>query len=235
LKFAVSTIIPVLNDNAALRRCVAALRGCTQSDFNQIIIADGGASDECQAIAQEYGAEYVCSECGRGRQMNAGAAVAAGEWLWFLHADCVPAQDAIAAILELDAGTEWGCFRHRIGAANPWLRVIETADNLRARVMRLPYGDQGIFVRADCFRAVGGMQVVPLMEDVMLSKALAERSAPRILKPVLVTDARRWIQHGVLKTMLMNWRMMLEFSVLKRTPEELAKRYYASGRNKADE
>lgn len=221
----VSTVIPVLNDAEALRRCLGALRNCLHSGQNQIIVADGGASAECRAVAIEFCAEYVSSECGRALQMNRGAEIARGEWLWFLHADGVPAAESIAAIWDLDDQTLWGCFRHRIDAPSRWFRVIEAADNLRARVAGLPYGDQGIFVRADVFRSLGGFDSVPLLEDVLLAQRLGELAAPRVLKPILKTDARRWLRKGILSTTLTNWRIMAEFSVLKKSPVELAKLY----------
>lgn len=164
-------------------------------------------------------------ECGRALQMNRGAEIARGEWLWFLHADGVPAAESIAAICDLDAHTVWGCFRHRIDAPSCWFRVIEAADNLRARVASMPYGDQGIFARAEVFRSLGGFDSVPLLEDVLLARRLGEIAAPRILKPILKTDARRWLRKGILSTTLTNWRIMIEFSVLKKSPAELAKLY----------
>ncbi len=216
----------MLDDTVALRRCLTALRECQHSELNEIIVADGGTSDECCSIALEFGARYCRSERGRGRQMNRATELASGEWFWFLHADCVPAPESLNALLMCDPREVWGCFRHRIDARSWMLRVIEAMDNLRARALRMPYGDQGVFVRADSFRSVGGFDVVPLLEDVFLARRLAEVRAPIVLKPVLKSDARRWLRNGIVPTMLTNWRIVFEFSVLKKSPEELAALYY---------
>ena len=207
----ISIIIPVLNDAYALQRCLTALRGAPGLDCAETIVVDGGSGDDPQVPARDAGAQFVAAERGRGRQMNAGARVARGKWLWFLHADCVAHPDSLRAILELDSATQWGCFRHRIGARELGYRVIERADNLRARFLRLPYGDQGIFVRRKLFDSLSGYAETPSLEDVMLARALAKRFAPRMLRPMLVCDARRWEQLGVCRTTWRNWRIMWNY------------------------
>src|SRR4051794_24870261 len=134
----ISVIIPVLNDAAALARCLSALK-LAQPASTQIIVIDGGPSDECKRVALEAGAEYLAAPRGRASQMSAGAKLARGEWLWFLHADCIPHPDSLQAIAQqstLDPvppprkrgggqGVGWGCFKHRINAPSLALRVIE--------------------------------------------------------------------------------------------------------------
>ena len=156
----VSIVIPVLNDAESLRRCLAALRADRASFTVEILVCDGGGDVRCSEVAREYGARYLVSAPGRAVQMNAGAEFATGEWIWFLHADCVPSAGSIDAIARVDARRGWGCFRHRIDAPGILLRLIEAADNLRAGLARLPYGDQGIFVRRALFCRVGGFQNV---------------------------------------------------------------------------
>ncbi len=225
---AVSTLIPVLNDAPALKRCLTALLACGHSDDNQIIVADGGNSDECRTLCENFGAAWVACPAGRAKQMNRAAEFATGGWLWFLHADCEPARESIDALFDLDARAAWGCFAHQIDAPSPWLRIIESADNFRARMFSLPYGDQGIFVRADVFRDVGKFDEVPLLEDVLIARKLAEYGAPRVLKPILKTDARRWMRDGILRTTLTNWRIMFELCARNKPPIELAALYRRS-------
>jgi rSAM/selenodomain-associated transferase 2 len=214
----------VLNDSLALRRCLDALK--TQRDASvEIIVVDGANDDACRMLSQEYDAAYLKSERGRALQMNAGAAQARGEILWFLHADCTPAVESVKALKELDAKTAWGCFRHRIDAPGISLRLIECADNFRARWLRLPYGDQGMFVRRDAFERAGKFAAVPLLEDVLLARALRRESGPRVLRPVLNSDARRWVERGVLRTTLTNWKIMWLYFFGGRSPEELAQIY----------
>ncbi len=226
----VSIVIPVLNDAEALGRCLAALRADRPSFTVEILVCDGGGDARCAAVAREYGARYLVSAPGRAVQMNAGAELASGEWIWFLHADCVPSAGSVDAIARVDERRGWGCFRHRIDAAGMSLRLIEAADNLRARLMRMPYGDQGIFVRRALFFRVGGFQNVRLLEDVLLAQALVEFGAPRVLHPLLHSDARRWLKHGVLRTTWMNWRVMWMYLVAGQSIDEIAA-YYKGGRS----
>jgi rSAM/selenodomain-associated transferase 2 len=220
----VSIIIPVLNDALALQRCLEALpRNCAD-----IIVADGGGDQSVRMLAANTGVNYLSCERGRAVQMNAGARSARGEWLWFLHADCIPAPGSIDAICNLDSSTSWGCFRHRIDAPSILLRIIERADNLRARYAGLPYGDQGIFVRRELFEKVGGYPAVPLLEDLLLARALKRIARPRLLRPVLHCDARRWLQHGIVRNTLNNWRILWKYYVRNESPESLAALYHPS-------
>jgi len=223
---ALSIIIPVLNDASALRRSLEALAVDCGSDANiETIVIDGGNDAAASEIARGSGAAYLRAERGRATQMNAGAARARGEWLWFLHADCIPSAGSLAALKSLDAAARWGCFRHRIDAPSLALRVIERADNFRARWLRMPYGDQGLFVRRADFERVGRFATVPLLEDVLLARALGKIAAPRVLRPVLKSDARRWLQRGIFATTWLNWKIMWQFLIAGKSPSELASLY----------
>ena len=229
----ISIVIPVLNDAPALAHCLESLhRANSESVSTQIIVVDGGPSEDCKRAALAAGAEYLIARRGRASQMNAGAKLARGEWLWFLHADCAPHPDSLQAILDLSTTASWGCFKHRVDAPGLGLRVIECADNLRAKLLSLPYGDQGIFVRRDLFEKIGGYVDVPLLEDVMLAQALKKVSRARVLKPLLESSARRWLQRGVLRTTLTNWKIMWLYLAMRRKPEALAAIY--RGNAKAD-
>lgn len=224
-----SIIIPVLNDAPALRRCLESLAAERGTDATvEILVVDGGSEAACREAAREFGAEYLNASLGRALQMNAGTAIARGSWLWFLHADCVPAPGSLAALKNLDSAALWGCFRHRIDAPPFALRVIERADNFRARWLRLPYGDQGIFVRREAFESTGRFPAVPLLEDVLLAQTLGKLAAPRVLSPIMKTDARRWLQRGIFRTTWLNWKILWLFFVTKKSPEELA-RIYSGG------
>jgi rSAM/selenodomain-associated transferase 2 len=222
---AVTIIIPVLNDALALRRCLVALSAQASILDTEIIVVDGGSDPASQTVALESSARYLTSPRGRAAQMNAGAKLARGAVLWFLHADCVPAPESLAALNELSPSVRWGCFRHRIDAPSLMLRVIERADNFRAHWLRLPYGDQGIFVRRDEFERFGGFPPVPLLEDVMLARTLARHVSPCVLKPLLRSDARRWLERGIVRTTLTNWKILWLHFVAGRTPDELAHIY----------
>lgn len=220
----ISTIIPVVNDGIALRGCLGALSLCADAHANEVIVADGGGGADIARIAEEFGAAYVSCARGRAVQMNRAAQLARGEWLWFLHADCLPDAQSLSALRELRANDFWGCFRHRIDSKRRAFRVIEAMDNLRAR-LGCPYGDQGIFVRAETFRALKGFPEIPLLEEVVLARSLNERGAPRVLKPLLLANARRWNSRGITATTLRNWRIMFNFLSGRKTPHELAAHY----------
>lgn len=224
----VSIIIPVLNDAAVLARCLESLKAFANGPVTyEVIVVDGGSSDDSVRVAKDFGIEALVTERGRAKQMNAGAARAKGKWLWFLHADCVPDGSSLRAIGSLSQAA-WGCFCHIIEGDPSLLRVIEAADNIRARRLHLPYGDQGVFVRRDVFEHCRGFDDVPFLEDVMLARRLRKLGAPVVLAPPLRSDARRWQQRGVLQTTLLNWRILWEFSVLGRSPEDLRRMYVTS-------
>ena len=216
----VSIIIPVLNDAPALRVCLAAL-----SNSNvEIIVADGASDGAIAELCAAHPATYAASAPGRAVQMNAAAKLAHGEWLWFLHADSIPAEGSAAAISALDAGADWGCFCHRIDHAGIALRIIEYTDNLRAR-MGLPYGDQGIFVRRALFEQLGGYENVPILEDLLLARTLKQRCSPRVLPNILRSSARRWTLDGIVFTTATNWKILWRFFVRNNSIGEIAAFY----------
>jgi rSAM/selenodomain-associated transferase 2 len=233
----ISIIIPVLNDDPALERCLLAFQMNSESEkLYEILVADGAPCEQRAKWVSDRGCRYV--PCGRGRavQLNTAAELARGKWIWFLHADCIPSPECVGAIINLNDAThathathatQWGCFRHRIADRALLLRIIERADNLRARFTAMPYGDQGIFVTADAFRKIGGFPAVPILEDVMLSRALRKLfGRPAVLSPIIFSDARRWRQHGIIATTLTNWRV-LWMHFVQRAPTQAIAEYYA--------
>ena len=220
-----SIIVPTLNEGEAIGQALAALqplraRGC------EVIVADGGSADDTVALARPLADAVVSSEPGRARQQNAGAAAAAGEVLLFLHADTrLPADaDALVADGLGRSGRGWGRFDVRLTGRHPMLRVIERMMGLRSRLFGIATGDQAIFVRRDWFRAVGGFPEIELMEDVALSKALKRRGRPLCLRETVTTSSRRWERGGVVRTMVLMWRLRLAYW-LGADPASLADRY----------
>jgi len=220
----VSIIIPVLNDAAALARCQESLRAFAGGVVTyEVIVVDGGSSDGSVRVAKDFGIDALISERGRAKQMNAGAARANGKWLWFLHADCVPHSESLIALKEADA--LWGCFQHEIDPSSILLSYVELGDHLRARLLGIPYGDQGMFVLKSIFDALGGYPDQPILEEVLLALKLRKRKWPVILGPTLKTDARRWIRRGVIGVTRTNWTVMFRYFVRRRPPDELAEYY----------
>jgi rSAM/selenodomain-associated transferase 2 len=158
--------------------------------------------------------------------MNAGAAVAQGDVLLFLHADTALPADADGLLLHGLRGNsrQWGRFDARIEGRNPLLPVIARFMNWRSRVSGIATGDQAMFVTRTAFDAAGGFPDIPLMEDVALSKRLKRMSRPLCLDARVITSGRRWDQRGILRTILLMWRLRLAY-FLGGEPATLARRY----------
>lgn len=219
----VSVIIPVLNESAEIRDALAALQ-CYRARGHQIILVDGGSSDGTPESARGLSDLTLVAERGRAAQMNAGAAVATGEVLLFLHADTRLPAGAGASIRSGLRQAPWGRFDVRIVGRHPLLRCIGFMMNLRSRLTGIATGDQAIFVRRDLFEKLGGYAAIPLMEDIELCTRLRRLAQPVCLKARVTTSGRRWESRGVLRTMLLMWGLRLGFA-LGVVPEALAKRY----------
>jgi rSAM/selenodomain-associated transferase 2 len=200
-----SVIIPVYREQSRIGLLLESLAALTDGGATEILVVDGEPEQGTLDQVPPGLAIGLRAPRGRARQMNAGAAVAHGEVFLFLHADTRLPPGALAAMDEAlaDPGTCGGAFRLRIvpenGRPGPWLRLITWAANLRTRLTRVPYGDQAIFLRRDCFEALGGFADLPLMEDLELMTRLRRSGrAIRILETAVETSARRWEREGVL-------------------------------------
>lgn len=218
-----SVIVPTLNEAGTITATLLALQPW-RGDRCELIVVDGGSADATVARAAPLADRVLASAPGRARQMNAGAAVAVGRALWFLHADtCVPPA-AVPALRAALGVAGWGRFDVRLSGGHPLLRVIERAMNLRSRWSGIATGDQGLFVRRDWFERVGGFPDIELMEDVALSRQLKRRGRPACLEVVLETSSRRWERDGILRTLLLMWWLRLAFAC-GAAPATLARHY----------
>jgi rSAM/selenodomain-associated transferase 2 len=215
-----SVVIPVLNEAALVGPTLRALAPL-RAQGHEVIVVDGGSEDATREIAAPLADRVLLAPRGRARQMNAGASSATGDALVFLHADTRLPAHADVLILDSLKRHFWGRFDVRIEAAHPLLRVIAFAMNLRSRLTGVATGDQAIFVRRDAFP---GFPEIALMEDVAFSKRMKRQSPPACLREQVLTSGRRWERHGVLRTMLLMWRLRLGY-FLGMDPDELARRY----------
>ncbi len=157
--------------------------------------------------------------------MNAGAALARADTLWFVHADSRLAPTAAATLLARTSPPVWGFVDVHLSGAARLLRVVEFLMNLRSAASGIATGDQGIFVQRSIFEQLGGFPSIPLMEDIALSKSLKALARPvRLRQPRIVTSSRRWESAGIVRTILLMWRLRLAYA-LGVPPSTLAKLY----------
>jgi rSAM/selenodomain-associated transferase 2 len=204
----ISLILPVLNEAPILAEALSTL---PQAPDLEIILVDGGSTDASREVAGRFPhVRWLSAPRGRGVQMNAGARLARGDFFIFLHIDTVLTTDHLAALRRavLDPGVRAGAFELRLTPPTPFLRFIDWGANWRSRIFRLPYGDQGIFVRRDLFLALGGF-THRHPEDLDLVLRLRRLTRVRLLTPPVNSSGRRWLQHGNLRTSGYHWAFLI--------------------------
>ena len=201
----ISIVVPVLNEGQHIE-CTLTLLGPLRERGVEVIVVDGGSNDDTVARATPLADLVIHAPCGRARQMNAGAAIAQGKLLLFLHADTSLPPDADGLIRQvLTGGGLWGRFDVRILGRHPMLKVIAVFMNWRSRLTGIATGDQAIFVRREAFEHVDGFPDQPLMEDIELSRRLRSLAAPICLAQSATTSGRRWESRGLWRTIILMW------------------------------
>ncbi|MGH8398104.1 MAG: TIGR04283 family arsenosugar biosynthesis glycosyltransferase [Gammaproteobacteria bacterium] len=208
-----SIIIPTLNESAVITDALAALQPF-RSAGHEVIVVDGGSDDGTPDLAKAMSDRAITTTRGRAVQMNAGAELARGDTLLFLHADTrLPGDSADRVVSATANAAEWGWFDVRLSGTRFLFRMIERTMNWRARLTRIATGDQAIFVRRELFMILGGYPPLPLMEDIAMCKQLRKRAPAQCIRTPVTTSSRRWEQHGVLRTMLLMWRLRLAYNL----------------------
>jgi rSAM/selenodomain-associated transferase 2 len=220
-----SIVIPVLDEAAAIGAALAALAPC-RARAAEVIVVDGGSRDATVDAARPLADHVITAPRGRGSQMNAGAAAAAGDVLLFLHADTRLPPDADRAVVDAleQSQRAWGRFDVTIAGRSPLLRVVAPMMNLRSRATGIATGDQAMFMTREAFAQAGGFPDIPLMEDIVLSRRLKAVSLPACLHARVTTSGRRWDRDGVARTILTMWRLRFAF-FLGAEPARLARQY----------
>ena len=222
-----SLIIPTLNAARSLPDCLQALMpGLELGLIREVIVSDGGSDDATPRIAGDTGATLVTGPSGRGAQLAAGAKAARGEWLLFLHADTYLSPDwAERAAHHMDTRPgKAAAFTLKYRSDDRAARWLEARANRRARWLGLPYGDQGLLVSRKLYDEIGGYAVVPLMEDVMIVRALG-KARLSFLSAEARTSAEKYERDGWRKRAWGNAALLTRF-LLGAKPETLAKAYH---------
>jgi len=209
-----SIVVPVLDEAEGIVATLASLAPL-RARGAELIVVDGGSRDATVARAQALADRVMEGPRGRARQMNAGAAVARGPTLLFLHADTRLPEDAdrlIASALGV-APLAWGRFDVAIEGHSRMLPVVAAMMNARSRLSGIATGDQAMFMTRAAFEAAGGFPDQPLMEDIELSARLKRLSAPVCLRERVLTSGRRWEQRGVWRTIVLMWRLRLLYAL----------------------
>lgn len=221
-----SIILPALNEAEAIANTLARLQS-VRAHGVEVILVDGGSSDRTRDIAAPLVDRVIDSERGRAKQMNAGAAVASGDALLFLHADSILPDDGDIQIAQafIDPRFQWGRFDVSIHGMHVMFPVIAWFMNHRSRSTGIATGDQGIFVTRNAFMKIGGFPDQPLMEDVEICKRLKKISPPACIAKKIITSGRRWEKHGVWRTIWLMWRLRFSY-YCGATPESIHRAYY---------
>ncbi|HEX2227951.1 MAG TPA: TIGR04283 family arsenosugar biosynthesis glycosyltransferase [Candidatus Binatia bacterium] len=206
MQISISVIIPTLNEELTI---AAALQSVLRLEPDEIFIVDGGSLDRTREVADSMGVRVLSSERGRARQMNAGAQLARGEVLLFLHADTRLPDSALADIRAAmqNHHIAGGRFDLELDSAGGMFKLIGFMISLRSRLSKIATGDQAIFVRREVFATLGGYPDIPLMEDVALSRAIKRAGEVACLKSRVITSARRWQTEGVWRTIFRMWAL----------------------------
>ena len=229
---ALSIIIPTLNEAAVMVGTLMALQPLRRRG-SEVIVVDGGSTDATCALAAPLVDSVIKAPHGRAKQMNVGARYARGDVLLFLHADTrlpEPADSLLVSEL-LDERWLWGRFDVAIEGTHRFLGVIAWFMNRRSHLTGIATGDQAMFVRRHAFATVGGFPEIPLMEDIALSRSLKCLGRPLCLRERAVTSGRRWKQRGVLRTIVLMWRLRASYW-LGVDPARLAQAYAAASRER---
>jgi rSAM/selenodomain-associated transferase 2/rSAM/selenodomain-associated transferase 1 len=206
-----SIIIPVLNESSLINDTIEHVRSISGIHHGEIIVIDGNPGGNTIGKIQSKKVVKLISKQGRGNQMNAGADVARGNILIFLHADTRLPRQSLEHILSVMNNDSYigGAFDLGIDSDRFILRLIERAASLRSRITKIPYGDQVIFMRKDYFKDLGGYKSIPIMEDVDLMKRVKKRKDRIcIIRDRVLTSSRRWEEEGVIYGTLRNWSLI---------------------------
>ncbi|RIJ30955.1 TIGR04283 family arsenosugar biosynthesis glycosyltransferase [Henriciella algicola] len=221
-----SVVIPTLNAADDLPQSLSSLmNGAEAGLIREVVISDGGSNDATFEIAEASGATLIKGEPGRGKQLAAGADAARGEWLLFLHADTALTRDWVERARDHMSNSpgKAAYFTLAFRSDNPMAKHVAARANRRAKLLGLPYGDQGLLLPRSLYEEVGGYQDLPLMEDVALVRAIGKRRL-NMLSAESRTSAAKYERDGWRKRSWKNAWLITRY-LLGASPEKLAAAY----------
>jgi rSAM/selenodomain-associated transferase 2 len=217
----ISVIIPVLNEETAIRKMLPEIQWIRESG-SELIVVDGGSADDSVSLAEKYSDAVIVSTKGRAAQMNAGAKIATGDILLFLHIDTVLSPDSLNHILtsincvkgknNIQGKRAWGRFDVRLSGSHFMFRIIEAMMNWRSRITGIATGDQAIFITKELF-------------EHEISRRLKKICKPVCIQERVIASSRRWEVSGIYRTVFLMWRLRLSYW-LGVDPVRLVKEYY---------
>lgn len=219
----ISVIIPTLNEEIHLP---VTLRQLAVHPDVELLVVDGGSTDRTVEIAQRFTPYVFVTSANRAEQMNLGARHATGDILLFLHADSFLLPGALEEIQRriIGDGAVGGAFDLNIDSPRRLCRFVARISSRRSRALKLPYGDQGIFVWRQVFEVLGGFPRILIMEDIAFACRLRRAGRVTFIPSGLISSGRRWDANGVLKTTFVSWWVMMLYFL--RVPPHRLRRIY---------
>ena len=219
-----SIIIPTLNSETELCETLRSLfEGIENNLITELIISDGGSTDNTKKIANEVGAVLVEGPCGRGLQISKGIEKSQGDWILILHADTILSLDwSIKLLQKIDKNFAY-YFKLKFKSKSPFARILEYWVQIRSKFLGLPYGDQGLLIHRDLLNNSGGYPKIPLMEDIALARKLKRKT--KSLGILAQTSAEKYHKNGWLRQSMINFFLLAQY-LLGKDPHQLFKVYY---------
>jgi len=219
---AISVIVPIRSEDANIAERLGSL---LRSGEAELIVVSREPHPPAEEAFRRLRGRVLHAEGSRGLRLDRGARSATGEILFFLHADSQPPENALDLIRRcIQEGAAAGAFSLSYEGAGPALLWIAFWANVRSRLLRLPFGDQGLFCRRESYERAGGFHNLPICDDLDLVRRLKRCGSFAILPEPMVTSPRRYRERGALRQVLTNWKVLAGY-YLGVSPERLARWY----------
>ena len=223
----ISIIIPVFNESDRLSSCLSSLRSHQYLLKSEIIVCDGGSTDDFALTIEQFDCKLIQTAKGRSLQMNMGSQIATKQYLLFLHVDThLPDEFSLNKTTQSVDTNYWGFFKVKLSGQEIAFRWIELFMNWRSRLTQIGTGDQTLYFHRNFFEQLGRFPSIPIMEDIAICKLAKGFSRPSITIAAVTTSSRRWETNGIVKTVLTMWGLRLAYW-LGVPPDKLHRLYYS--------